>query len=157
MRARAKVATVAAGLVLAVAPLLVATAQPAGAAETIASASGSVTFVRSGDGTAVTCSAGVSAVHDTDDATHPFVRIFESAGFGGDHRADCLESVTWSVVVTYKDTGGNTQTSTYCCAFSGATIGGAKSKVTVALTVEYLNCNPDLSATCTATYSASPK
>ena len=49
-----------AGLLAVVAPVVV-TSEPAAAAQTSASADGSLTFARYGDGAAVTCTAGFTA------------------------------------------------------------------------------------------------
>jgi len=145
-----------AGLLVAVAPLVVAS-EPAGAASTSASADGSLTFARYGDRAAVTCTAGFTAFHNTDDANHPYVQIYESFAFLTAFERECYDDAYITLTVTYKDANGRTQTTESNAPPGTLKVGGAKSNVKVQMRTYYLDCDPDASATCEMTISASPK
>ena len=145
----------AAGLLAAVAPVVVMS-EPAGA-QSSASAEGSLTFVRYGDGAGVTCTAGFTAFHNTDDANHPYVQIYESFAFLTAFERECYTDAYITLTVTYKDANGRTQTTESNAPPGTLKVGGAKSNVTVQMKTYYLDCNPNASAACDRTIAASPK
>jgi hypothetical protein len=143
-----------AGLLAGVASLVAA--DPA-AASSNASADGSLTFARYGDGAAVTCTAGFTASHNTDDPNHPYVQIYESFAFLTAFERECYDDAYITLTVTYTDADGRTQTTTSGSPPGTLRVGGAKSNVTVAMTTYYTDCNPNASATCENTVTAHPK
>ena len=146
----------AAGLLAAVAPVVMSS-ESAGAAQTSVSADGSLTFARYSDNAAVTCTAGFTAQHNTDDANHPFVQIYESFAYPTVYERECYDDAYITLTVTYKDANGRTQTTESNGPPGTLKVGGAKSNVTVQMSTYYLDCNPSLSATCTRTVMANPK
>jgi hypothetical protein len=147
--------TIGAGASLAIAPWI-AFAQPAGAAQHTVDANGSLTYTRSSDQAAVTCTLGVGATHNTDDPLHPFVAVSESAGSTGGDNDDCVDQVLFHLVVTYTDTAGDTQRAEVF-GFAGANIGGAKANVHVTLSATYLNCDSARNTTCALAVAVAPK
>ena len=146
----------AAGLLAAVAPVVM-TSESAGAAQTSASADGSLTFARYGDSAAVTCTAGFTAQHNTDDANHPYVQIYESFAYPTVYERECYDDAYITLTVTYKDANGRTQTTESNAPPGTLRVGGAKSNVTVQMNTYYLDCNPNASAACNRIITASPK
>jgi hypothetical protein len=149
------IAMIGVGVALALAPWMAVSA-PAHAARNTANASGSLTYTRSSDQSAVTCSLGVGATHNTDDIDHPFVVISETVASDGSHNDDCADNVLFDLVVTYTDTAGEEQR-TEISGFAGARVGGAKANVHVTLTATYLDCDTNTNATCTLTVAVAPK
>ena len=145
-----------AALLAAVAPFVV-TSESASAASTSASVDGALTFARYGDGAAVTCTAGFTAFHNTDDANHPYVQIYESFAFLTAFERECYTDIYITLTVTYKDADGRTQTTESNAPPGTLKVGGAKSNVRVQMKTYYLDCDPNASATCDKTIAASPK
>src|SRR4051794_2926737 len=146
-----RMAMAAAGLATA-APLLLGH-QVAGAAQTTASDEDRLTFVTL-SGQAVTCTASISARHDTDDPNQP--KLIFSSSVGG--VASCINDVGTEVTATYRDSEGVTRTVTY--RHAGTTQGsitGAYTATTVSARVSWSDCDASQSATCDLTVTASPK
>jgi hypothetical protein len=152
------VAMIGAGLMAAVAPVLALQA-PAGAAQTNADAHAGLTFV-DGSGLTVTCTDFLNANHNTDDPKNPYVMYGLSAQqSGGDSGlADCDNEVDAFVTITYKDTHGQAQSSSFQSGLGQQVfIGGAASAVQVKAAIHLYNCNSTLSASCDLTVAVAPK
>jgi hypothetical protein len=144
---------IGAGAVLALTPWICAAA-PAAAATT-ATKSGTLAFVRSQDDSLVVCNLTLEAQHFADDPNHPWVQVLANPG---GPETDCFDDVSTYFTITYTDTGGNTQTTSF--STTGVplelTIGGTKSNVQVAMTVTYANC-ASISPACYLTVTVAPK
>jgi hypothetical protein len=155
---------VAVGLVVAAVPLL-GLASPGSAAQNTTTTSGSLSFVES-DSSGWTCTASLTATHNTDDTHHPFTEITTSAPDASSQGIfECALDVTVAdVTITYDDTGGDQQTTTIDNpdGFGGGPfmddkIGGTVSHVHVTATFQYQDCDPSKSATCDLTLTTAPK
>jgi hypothetical protein len=148
MATRRRKAVLAAGVA---AVPLVLLQQPAGAAETQAVKSGSLDFIAF-DGRPIHCSALVDAVHDTDDAEQPLLSWSTEADTG----PDCEGS--FKIIATYEDvngTGHQVRYTTTATSFGG--VNGAFAPASVTLEIDYAQCDPELSTSCTLALTASPK
>src|SRR3954452_11916931 len=149
-RRERRMAIAAAGL--ATVPLLLGH-QVAGAAQTTAHDEDRLTFVTS-SGQAVTCTASISARHDTDDPNQPEL-IFSSLVGGV---APCINDVATEVTATYRDSEGVTRTVTYShLGTTQGSITGAYTATTVSTRVSWSDCDANQRATCDLTVTASPK
>jgi hypothetical protein len=149
------IAMIGAAVVLAIAPW-VAFAPPAGAAQNTVNANALLTYKRFSDQSAVTCGLGVGATHNTDDPRRPFVIVSESVASDGVHNEECIDSVSFDLVVTYTDTAGDAQR-TEIGGFASANISGAKANVHVTLSATYLSCDSQTNTTCKLTVAVAPK
>jgi hypothetical protein len=156
---------VALGLVVAAVPLL-GMASPASAAQNTTTASGSLSFVES-NFSGWTCTASLTATHNTDDARHPFTEISTSAPDAQSQGIfECaIDVYVAEVTITYTDTGGDQQTTTIDNPgviggggpFIDDKIGGTVSNVHVTARFHYQDCDPSKSATCDLTLNTAPK
>jgi hypothetical protein len=143
----------ASGLMLAAAPVL-AMQQPAGAAETHASGSSSITFAKFGGG-AATCTVFNDAYHNNNDPNQPYTLV--GSGLSGADEA-CFNSVNLTITVSYRDHEGVRRTSTSTgFGTSVLRIGGTYSGITTSVTAIWFGCDSGASATCQATAVANPK
>ena len=135
---------------LAAMPLLVFQ-QPAEAAETRAVVSGFLDFVTFG-GAPVHCEGLVDATHNTDNPDQPLLTWSTEATSG----SDC--GAFFHITATYKDENGTTRMVRYTSpATSFGGVDGAYSPTSVTLEIDYAQCDPEQSSTCTLTVTASPK
>ncbi len=142
----------AAGLATAAGPLLFGH-QVAGAAQTTDSEEKRLTFVTS-SGQAVTCTASITARHDTDDPNQPKLIFSSSVGTF----APCINDVSTDVTATYRDSEGVKRTVNYShLGTTQGSITGAYSATTVSAHVFWSDCDASQSATCELTVTASPK
>ena len=142
----------AAGLATAAGPLLFGH-QVAGAAQTTDSEEKRLTFVTS-SGQAVTCTASVSATHDTDNPNQPKLIFSSSVG----SVAPCINDLSTEVTATYHDSEGVTRTVNYDhLGTTRGSITGAYTATTVRTRVTWFDCDASQSATCELTVTASPK
>jgi len=151
-RRRGRRVALAAGALATAAPLLLG-AQAAGAAQTTASDEERLTFVNL-SGQPVTCTASITATHDTDDRNQP--KLIFSSVVGS--LSSCINDVSTQVTASYKDSEGVTRTVTY--GHIGTTTGsitGAYTATTVSARVSFADCDASQSATCAVTVTASPK
>jgi hypothetical protein len=147
-----RVALAAAGLATAAAPLLLGQ-EVAGAAATEAHDEQALTFVTSTDET-ITCTVSVDAFHNTDNANQPTLAFVT----GISEPEACFESLTTVLTASYKDSEGVTRTVNYeAGGTTGGTITGAYTATSVRAAVHFNNCDPNESASCDVTVTASPK
>ena len=110
-----------------------------------------MTFITyEGDG--ITCPLQDQASHDTsaNTASAVGVPLGESRCFG-------INAFT-TVTITYKDENNLTHTSRASGTdIVNLSVDHAKSNVRTTVTVHYLDCNPDASASCDLTVTANPK
>jgi hypothetical protein len=125
--------------------------QPAQAAETVDVESGSLDFLTF-DGRPVSCQGTVDAAHNTDNPDQPLLTWSTDSTAG----SDC--GAFFHIIATYKDENGTTRSVRYTApATSFGGVDGAYSPTTVTLEIDYTQCDPEQSATCTLTLTASPK
>jgi hypothetical protein len=149
-----RLAMTAAGLATVASPLLFGQ-QTAGAAQTEAEDEASLTFVDN-SGQPVTCTVGMFARHNTDDADQPTLtwsttRVGQPQG--------CYGTAVTALTANYKDSEGVIRRSTYT-TFDDTLIGtvtGAYTATSVRMDTFFLNCDESRSATCEVTVTASPK
>jgi hypothetical protein len=135
------------------APLL-ASESRAGAAQTGATGTSSLTYVDN-NGVAVTCSVEDDAFHNNDNANQPFTSV--ASGESGD-LSDCLNTVLLTVTVSYKDRGGVRRTVTSSSfSTSSLVVQGTYSAITTSVRAQFFNCDSSRSATCEVTAFANPK
>jgi hypothetical protein len=151
-----KLAMTAVGLATAATPFLIGQ-EVAGAAQTTASADGSLTFARQSDNAEVTCRAILSALHNTDDPDHPYVLVTETFGYTTGHERECFDDTFVTLTVTYRDANGRTQTTESRAGPGSLRVGGAKSNVSVRMDTYYSDCDADVSESCDNIVTASPK
>lgn len=145
----------AAGLVTAVALLLVAQ-QPAGASSST-EAGGSVTFVDTA-GRTVSCEVDLFIYHNTDDADQPYTSFSDTFISSGDPTGTDCRAADATITVTYTDSAGHGQ-HTY---FTGegptsGSVAGTTTNVHVTGQFVYNQCDSSRSVTCGLTLDASPK
>jgi hypothetical protein len=146
-------AMAAVGLAAAGAPFVLGQ-QVAGAAESVASDSGSLQFVTF-SGATVECGAALTAIHDTDFPDQPELSWF--TGLSGD--GSCFEDFSTASTATYKDEGGTTRRSHFFAAGTASgNIQGAYDDTSVTTVFNFDNCDPEQSGgQCSITLTASPK
>jgi len=143
----------AAGLATAAVAPLVLGQQPAGAAETNASDQDSITFQAFG-GATVECTVHLTAGHSTANPEQP--RVDWSTSMGGDPA--CRDDFELFTTVRYEDEGGTTRTAQFTSeSLSFGSINGAYTGTSVTTLFRFVNCDPDPSAGCDVTLTASPK
>src|SRR5689334_5487918 len=141
----------AVGLMTAALPFAIAQA-PAGATQTSANGQTSLTFVKFG-GQTVTCTVQAQGFHNTDDPNHRTASM-NSSTFGPD---GCLD-VELDLVIDFKDKNGAAQRAESLSVQLGSlSVTGAYTAVTGRSTATWDSCDPNLSATCSATVTVSPK
>jgi hypothetical protein len=128
--------------------------QPAGAAQTSVHGQTSLTFVKVG-GQTVTCTVQADGFHNTDNPNRPTATL-NSSTFGPAN-SGCLD-VELDLIIDFKDKDGVMQRAESLHSQAGSlTITGAATEVTGHSTATWDDCDPSLSATCSATVTVSPK
>jgi hypothetical protein len=75
--------------------------------------------------------------------------------FGSD---PCLDNLSTDLTATYKDSAGVARTLNYSAGdLAGGSVTGAYSATSVSVDVHFRNCDPNRSASCDVTLTASPK
>jgi hypothetical protein len=144
---------VVAGMCVVLAPLL-ASESRAGAAQTGATGTSSLTYVDD-NGVAVTCSIEDDAFHNNDNANQPFTSL--TSGESGDVN-DCLNTALLTVTVSYKDRGGIQRTvTTSSFSTTNIVVQGTYSAIATSVRAQFFRCDSSRSATCEVTAFANPK
>ncbi len=113
-----------------------------------------LTFVKDGGG-AVTCTVFNSTVHNTDNASQPYVGV--GSGLSGADNA-CFDFVLLTITVTYNDKSGVRRSARFGAFATGSvTIEGTYSPIKTTVTAEFFDCDSNQSASCLVTAEASPK
>lgn len=142
----------AAGLATAALPLLFGQ-QVAGAAVTTAQDEQGLTFV-TGTGQTITCTSSLETTHNTDNANQP--RLEWRTLLSGAQA--CFEAIATDITATYKDSEGVTRTlHSGARSVTAGSVSGAYTATSVRADVHFFNCEPQQSASCDVTLTASPK
>jgi len=150
LKRRRKVGMAAAGLLTAATPLVLGQ-QAAGAAVTTDEDSVEITFVATSTGETITCTAGLEAVHDTDDPDQPELRIGPWLSGPG---VPCIDA-TARITASYEDQDGIIRTTRIDGSGApGGVVQGAYSNTSVTVEFSYDDCQ---SSVCGVTLTASPK